>query len=174
MESKYETKEELENLLVREIINKTWQPKKLAKKINDLYQEKINNLVADIESANLDILRLKMEIKDLKRENIKLKYRDSSKEFCTYRGDSCWAKEPNCECKTFENCTTREEIHKENFIVSECESFKKLELTELDKLRFEISNMLYKNIVESKSWQPIVVADKILSLICNYLKGVIK
>lgn len=75
--------EELENLLVKEIVDKTWQPKKLAKKINALYQEKIN---------------------DLKRENIKLKYRDSSKEFCTYRGDSCWAKEPNCECKTFENC----------------------------------------------------------------------
>lgn len=74
-------------------------------------------------------------------------------------------KEICIECEKKENCTTRKEIHEENFIVSECESFKKLELTELDKLRFEISNMLYKNIAESKSWQPIVVADKILDLI---------
>lgn len=96
--------EELENLLIKEIVDKTWQPKKLAKKINALYQEKINHLINDIESVNLDNLRLKMDIEDLKRENIKLKYRDSSKEFCTYRGDTCWAKEPNCECKTFENC----------------------------------------------------------------------
>lgn len=95
--------EELENLLENEIIDKDWS-KKLAKKITAMFQEKLDYLIADKESANLDILRLKKEIEDLKRENIKLKYKGSSKEFCTYRGDTCWAKEPNCECKTFENC----------------------------------------------------------------------
>lgn len=97
--------EEIENLLVKETTNKTWHPKKLAKKINALYQEKINNLIADIESANLDILRLKMDIEDLKRENIKLKYKNSGVYYCNCKEKvECWALQKSGVCATFENC----------------------------------------------------------------------
>lgn len=97
--------EELENLLVKEIVDKTWQPKKLAKKINALYQENLNHLINDIESINLDNLRLKMDIEDLKRENIKLKYQGSGVYYCNCKEKvECWALQKNGVCATFENC----------------------------------------------------------------------